>query len=236
MYWSIIQVSEKDQAAIRTAYLAKHPNAFWVCFSSPCMLCPFRWMLSLICLDRELRICFYSEGGLRWLPIYAHWTKCCEICIRCCNSFVGIRRFVLWLLFCITSYISSILMIILNNINAAYHLRQGTTGSFSAAFYPFHLLFSATLMGLFVVLLFLSANNHFLYFVFPYVILYFFICLEFRKEEYQDSKVDPIAQFSKPVAVFFFFCSFSLVQHFICSWKHPFLSLLIQHFVSVSHE
>ncbi|PPD71822.1 hypothetical protein GOBAR_DD31279 [Gossypium barbadense] len=33
LHGDAIAVSEKDQAAIRTAYLAKHPNAFWVDFA-----------------------------------------------------------------------------------------------------------------------------------------------------------------------------------------------------------
>ncbi|XP_039048908.1 uncharacterized protein LOC120189788 isoform X2 [Hibiscus syriacus] len=32
LHGDAISVSEKDQAAVRTAYLAKHPNAFWVDF------------------------------------------------------------------------------------------------------------------------------------------------------------------------------------------------------------
>lgn len=30
LYQSMTQVAEKDKAAIRAVYLAKHPNAFWV--------------------------------------------------------------------------------------------------------------------------------------------------------------------------------------------------------------
>lgn len=146
----------------------------------------------------------HVEGWLWRLSISAHWTQSCTFCIRGCYSPVGFRRFAY------LPFFISILSVVFGIFFISFHaLIFCCCAGFGTSGFLIHLsgkaswaasLCYCSFKWIISVLCILASIFFFSLYLDCFTLK---LLAEFDQEEFREAKVDPIYQFSKPVAVQF---------------------------------